>query len=101
VLWDCLTSLPVDPKRMEDALKVDANPDTGEGGDDAYDALRYAVNTRMALGEAVPVSPDFSAFSAEALRLETERTRRLRDEHVKVVHGGIDGRSVSNLWEVL
>jgi hypothetical protein len=34
-----------DPNRPEDVLKVDADED-GVGGDDAADALRYAVATK-------------------------------------------------------
>lgn len=41
-LIECLPSLVHDPHRPEDVLKVDANED-GEGGDDAYDDLRYGV----------------------------------------------------------
>jgi hypothetical protein len=34
------------PDRPEDALKIDADPDTGLGGDDYYDALRYMMMLR-------------------------------------------------------
>lgn len=33
--------LAVDPDNQQDVLKVDADPETGEGGDDDADALRY------------------------------------------------------------
>jgi len=39
----CLPTLLHDPHRPEDVLKVDCDDDTGEGGDDAYDALRYGL----------------------------------------------------------
>lgn len=42
-LLDCLPLMQHDPARGEDVLKVDCDPDTGEGGDDPYDALRYGV----------------------------------------------------------
>lgn len=35
----CLPVMQHDPNRGEDVLKVDTDPDTGEGGDDPYDAL--------------------------------------------------------------
>ena len=35
-----------DPTRPEDVLKVDSDDD-GSGGDDAADALRYLVSTRL------------------------------------------------------
>ena len=38
----CLTRMVTDPREAEDVLKVDADIN-GEGGDDPYDALRYAV----------------------------------------------------------
>ncbi len=41
-LIECLPNLQNDPKNPEDVLKVDVNEE-GIGGDDAYDALRYAV----------------------------------------------------------
>lgn len=42
-LIECLPSLEHDPLRPEDVLKIDADDDTGLGGDDAYDAFRYGV----------------------------------------------------------
>jgi phage terminase large subunit len=42
-LIECLPQMQHDPARGEDVLKVDCDPDTGEGGDDPYDALRYGV----------------------------------------------------------
>ena len=43
-LIECLPNLQNDPKDPEDVLKVDVNEE-GIGGDDTYDALRYAVKT--------------------------------------------------------
>ena len=43
MLIDCLPTLLHDPRRPEDVLKVDTDEDTGEGGDDAYDTLRYGL----------------------------------------------------------
>ena len=43
-LIECLPNLQNDPKNPEDVLKVDVNEE-GIGGDDTYDALRYAVKT--------------------------------------------------------
>lgn len=42
-LVETLPMMQHDPRRPEDVLKVDCDTDTGEGGDDAYDALRYGV----------------------------------------------------------
>lgn len=41
-VYDQVASMQYDDKKPEDALKMDAN-DSGEGGDDLYDALRYAL----------------------------------------------------------
>ena len=45
-LIECLPNLQNDPKNPEDVLKVDVNEE-GIGGDDTYDALRYAVFTNI------------------------------------------------------
>ena len=45
-LVEQLRSIVTDPDNPEDALKVDADPDTGVGGDDFYDALRYMMMLR-------------------------------------------------------
>jgi phage terminase large subunit len=42
-LIECLPRMQHDPARGEDVLKVDCNSDTGEGGDDPYDAARYGL----------------------------------------------------------
>ncbi|MGZ4974626.1 MAG: hypothetical protein ACXWKG_03110 [Limisphaerales bacterium] len=44
-LIDCLPSLQHDPNRPEDVLKTDPD-ETGIGGDDAADALRYMIATQ-------------------------------------------------------
>ncbi len=45
-LFQQLSGLVLDPDSTEDVLKVDADRDTGEGGDDGYDALRYGMMVR-------------------------------------------------------
>jgi hypothetical protein len=45
-----------DARRPEDVLKVDVDED-GNGGDDAYDALRYGVMVGPARGTASSVAP--------------------------------------------
>ena len=44
-LIECLPSLQNDPRRPEDVLKINVNEE-GQGGDDTYDALRYALTAR-------------------------------------------------------
>ncbi len=45
-LIECLLNLQNDPKNPEDVLKVNVNEES-LGGDDTYDALRYAVTTHV------------------------------------------------------
>lgn len=42
-LIECLPMMQHDPRRGEDVLKWDCNSETGEGGDDPYDGLRYGM----------------------------------------------------------
>lgn len=43
----CLESLVPDPKDPEDVHKVNADPETGEGGDDPADMVRYGLAKRQ------------------------------------------------------
>lgn len=45
-LIECLPILEHDPHRPEDILKIDCDSDTGQGGDDSYDMLRYGLMAR-------------------------------------------------------
>lgn len=45
---EVLESMMVDPDDPEDVLKHDADADTGEGGDDEYDMVRYGLAARPA-----------------------------------------------------
>lgn len=78
-LFSELKTIVTDPDNPEDALKVNANPDTGEGGDDAYDCFRYLCATRIMGGlsdmGAIPLE---STTSPEILRAEVERLYRRR-----------------------
>lgn len=42
----CIPDLQHDEKKVEDVQKVNANPETGEGGDDEADSFRYGVMQR-------------------------------------------------------
>ena len=46
-----MASIPLDPKNIEDALKVDADH-AGRGGDDVYDCVRYGLMSRPIPAEA-------------------------------------------------
>lgn len=42
-LVECIPAMVHNPNQPDDVLKVDADPDTGEGGDDPYDGVRYGL----------------------------------------------------------
>jgi len=42
-LIGCIPEMLHDPHRPEDVLKVNMDADTGEGGDDPYESLRYGI----------------------------------------------------------
>lgn len=73
--FDCLSAMVCDPDNVEDALKVDTDPMTGEGGDDPYDMVRYALASR-------PITPSAPKQAAEPDTSESwkELSRRMRNE---------------------
>ncbi len=74
--FEMLQSMTIDPDNMEDVLKVDADPISGEGGDDAYDAVRYALASRPPRALAFYGQELVRAWSPAVLRWEYEYTRR-------------------------
>src|SRR5437016_3813715 len=64
-----------------DTLKVDANAETGEGGDDYYDCVRYAAASRPLKAPAAAEKP-FSAWALKRSRLSSNghTGTRLTDE---------------------
>ncbi len=69
-----LQSVVVDPDDPEDALKVDADPDSGEGGDDIYDCTRYLMASRPWAATALPPKP-VDPWDPAVLRAEEEWKR--------------------------
>lgn len=67
-LFEQLEAMVTDEDDMEDVLKVDSNPETGEGGDDGYDALRVGMASRppRAIGSLLDSTP-VRAFSKQTL----------------------------------
>lgn len=90
-LFEQLQAMVVDEADMEDVLKVNSNPETGEGGDDGYDALRVGMASRpqRALGDFW--EGDVSAWSQQSLAFMVESLYR-----DKPLPGGQGGGS-SNL----
>ncbi|MGH7530536.1 MAG: hypothetical protein ACREMN_09165 [Gemmatimonadales bacterium] len=73
-LFDQLETMVCDPGDPEDVLKLNANPDTGEGGDDGYDCLRYGVASRPM--RAGPPRDDKEPTWQELCRATYEATGR-------------------------
>jgi hypothetical protein len=74
-----LKVIVTNPDNPEDALKVNAHPDTGEGGDDAYDCFRYLCATRIMGGASdLATAPLLSTSDPAILRAEYERLYRRR-----------------------
>lgn len=61
----CLERMQIDPKKLEDALKVDADH-AGVGGDDQYDETRYALMSRP-IAAIAPSAPSDRKDHAPAL----------------------------------
>lgn len=51
-VFECLEGIVSDPDNPEDALKVDAD-EQGQGGDDAYDMVRYGLASRPILAKKI------------------------------------------------
>jgi hypothetical protein len=73
-----LESMVLNPDDPEDVLKVDANSETGEGGDDCYDVVRYAVCSRPLSAPLPPDAEPLSIWSPETLAAEHDRLYRSR-----------------------
>ena len=68
-----MTTNPDDP---EDVLKVEADPITGDGGDDDYDETRYALASRPGVARSNWKEQEVRAFSKATLLHEMETQRR-------------------------
>ncbi len=77
-LFDQLETMVCDPDDPEDALKMYANRDTGEGGDDGYDTIRYALASRPPPAGPPPDEGEFDAWSPETSEHEMREQRRVK-----------------------
>lgn len=75
-VFDALTEVMMDPDNAEDALKTDADAETGLGGDDEYDMVRYALASRPPRAPTGFLGEAPSAWDPAVLAFEYERTRR-------------------------
>ncbi|MGH3428492.1 MAG: hypothetical protein ACRDQZ_13145 [Mycobacteriales bacterium] len=71
-LFEQLQAMVTDEADMEDVLKVDANPETGEGGDDGYDALRVGMASRPPRAIGTFYQGEVRAFSKQTLAYMVE-----------------------------
>jgi hypothetical protein len=78
LLEEHLPSIVVDPDDPSDVLKVDADPETGRGGDDGYDCLRYLCASRPCPAPGLERMKPQSLWDEVMLR-EVERQRNNPD----------------------
>jgi hypothetical protein len=77
-LFEQLTSMVVDEDDPEVVLKINCNPETGEGGDDGYDAFRYGLASRPGRGRSQEFDMNISAFDPRILAAESRALRTVR-----------------------
>lgn len=75
-LYEQMGAMIVDEDDMEDVLKVDADPETGQGGDDGYDMIRVAMASRPPRAIGTFYNQDVSAFSPQTLKHMVEHLYR-------------------------
>lgn len=104
-LYDQCAVMVTDPDKPETVLKVDADRTTGEGGDDGWDALSFALASHLDSPEK-PKQELLHAFDRKALAATAEKSRR----HQTKLDGVPEDRDVEfdpvppspeSAWEVL
>lgn len=75
-LFEQLEDMVTDEADPEDVLKVDADPETGIGGDDGYDALAQAIGSRPPRAIGTYYQGDVRAFSKQTLNFMVETLYR-------------------------
>jgi hypothetical protein len=78
-LFEQLEAMTTDEDDPEDVLKVDADPETGVGGDDGYDALRVGVASRPRRTISGFYRGPVRAFSPQTLAYMVEHLYRDRE----------------------
>lgn len=74
--FEQLQAMVTDEDDMEDVLKVNSNPETGEGGDDFYDSLRVGMASRPPRAIGNFFKGDVHAFSQQTLAYMVEHLYR-------------------------
>jgi hypothetical protein len=73
-----IQAIVTDPDNPEDALKVNADSDTGAGGDDDYDCTRYGLASRPLKAKAPWPEKRTNAWAPDLLAHEADESRRDR-----------------------
>ena len=74
---DHLPSVVVDPDDPRDVLKTNTDSETGMGGDDGYDCLRYLLASRPMRAEGMESKMFKSAWDEDVLRMEGQKFNRV------------------------
>lgn len=75
-------TIVTDPDDPEKPLKVDVDPETGEGGDDGFDMWRYLIASRPPKARALAIEEDVKPWKPSTLKHEAEESRRVRNPPV-------------------
>lgn len=89
LLEEHLPELTMDPASPDDVLKVNADPETGDGGDDGYDCLRMLLASRPLPAESQLHLLKHSAWDDDVLRREAEKFRRPVTTPTRRVRDGV------------
>ncbi len=95
-----LQAMVLNPNDPEDVRKVDADSETGEGGDDRYDTVRYAVCSRPLPARNVAGDAPLAIWSPGVLAAEHERLYRKRPD-TRVPSSGRDFLAESEFGDLL
>jgi hypothetical protein len=77
-----IEAMVINPDNPEDVLKVDSDYETGRGGDDDYDQLRYALASRIRPPQTPPTQTrDINA--PDILAIEADQKRRVKRDRPK------------------
>jgi hypothetical protein len=92
--FEVLQRMTVDPLNREDVLKRNADAD-GDGGDDQYDMVRYALASRPVRATGIAPQP-LHAWHPDVLRAEFERKRLVRSKPLALLPSSLP----PGAWEV-
>lgn len=84
-----LPTMVMDPDDPRDVLKVNADPETGEGGDDGYDQIRYGVARRKLAAPSTAHLVQRSAWDPDVLRRAAEQLMRPQTTPVRTKKDGV------------